>query len=511
MIRTLKSIGAVVMVFVMLTLALSNTAYADAIISSEAEEHILNELRRAHIPNAAIAAIHDGEISYVFRDSTQDTLFQIGSVTKSFTGFGVLLLEDMELLSVRDPVNKHLSWFQVNYNGISVPHEDLTIYNLLQHTSGFTSDERLFRQAAVTETTDEFIEQIAGLELAFYPSERFVYGNINYIILGLLIEAVSGQSYDEFMTQHVLHPLGLYSTFTDMQRAHETGRVIGGHRLRFLQPVSWNPPANPTNIPTGFIYTNIVDMARWAGIHLGTVDVSEQFTRVVQRAHENNHGLADPFADMNFTYAAGLMVRLETGIIGHYGSAPSYFATLRMYPQSNMAVVVLGNLQQNSEDIPFGTLVSDAIDGEPFSNVGTGLWAIFDIIYTITVVGAIVYIGFFIRFIVRVIKQLNSGETKNRKLTFKIRWLIVPLLLIVDLVYSYSSITTTSNTSHEWAVMNLPASLTPALIALLVMVLCSLCVFTIRVIGLSPMKFPRVAARNSKRKGNFNSTHSIPL
>ena len=490
--RTLKAIGSVAMVFVMLTLTLSNTAFANATISSEAEEHILNELRRTHIPNAAIAAIQDGETSYIFRDSTQDTLFQIGSVTKSFTGFGVLLLEDMGLLSVTDPVNQHLPWFQVNYNSLPVPHDDITIYNLLQHTSGFTSDERLFRQAELTETTGEFIERLVGLELAFYPSARFVYGNINYIILGLLIESVSGQSYDEFMTQHVLHPLGLYSTFTDMQRAHETGRVIGGYRLRFLQPVSWNPPVNPTNIPTGFIYTNIVDMARWAGIHLGTVDVSEQFTRVVHRAHENNHSITDPFADMNFMYAAGLMVRLEAGVIGHYGSAPSYFATLRMYPHRSMAVVVLGNLQQNPEDIPFGTLVSNAIDGEPFSNVRTGLWAIFDIIYTITVVGAIVYIGFFIRFVVRVIKRLNSGEIVNRKLTFKIRWYIVPLLLIADLVYSYDSITTTSNTSHEWAVMNLPASLTPALIALWIMLLCSLCVFIVRVIGLSPMKKKRL-------------------
>ena len=98
-------------ILLMLTLlfaAIPLVVSANPIISSEAEEHILNELRRANIPNAAVAVIEGGETSYILKDSTYDTLFQIGSVAKSFTGFGVLLLEDMGLLSVNEPVNQHL-------------------------------------------------------------------------------------------------------------------------------------------------------------------------------------------------------------------------------------------------------------------------------------------------------------------------------------------------------------------------------------------------------------------
>ncbi|MCL2621292.1 MAG: serine hydrolase, partial [Defluviitaleaceae bacterium] len=141
-IRKLATVGLVVLI-----LALPITTFAQTIISNEAEEHILSELRRANIPNAAVAVMQNGETSYIFKDSTQDTLFQIGSVTKSFTGFGVLLLEDMGLLSVSDPVNRHLPWFDVRYNDIPVT---VTIYNLLQHRSGLTSDERLFPMAKVT-------------------------------------------------------------------------------------------------------------------------------------------------------------------------------------------------------------------------------------------------------------------------------------------------------------------------------------------------------------------------
>jgi len=128
-------------------------------VSNEAEQHILNELNRANIPNAAIAVIQNGETSYILKDSQHDTLFQIGSVSKSLTGFGVLLLEDMGLLSVSDPVNQHLPWFTVNYNGVSVPHEDITIYTLLQHSSGFTGNERQFPATNVVGLS-EFISQV---------------------------------------------------------------------------------------------------------------------------------------------------------------------------------------------------------------------------------------------------------------------------------------------------------------------------------------------------------------
>ena len=163
----IKVLGSVMMVLVMLVLAmlvfvLLTVASANTAISRDAEEHILNELRRANIPNAAVAVIQDGETSYILKSSAHDTLFQIGSVAKSFTGFGVLLLEDMRLLSVYDPVNQHLPWFWVSYNGTPVPHEDMTIYNLLHMTSGFTSDERLFERPRLTESTEEWIAGLQG-------------------------------------------------------------------------------------------------------------------------------------------------------------------------------------------------------------------------------------------------------------------------------------------------------------------------------------------------------------
>ena len=410
-------------------------------ISSEAEAHILSELRRARIPNAAIAVIQGGEVSYVLKDSTYDDLFQIGSIAKSFTGFGVLLLEDMGLLSVNDPVNKHLPWFEVRYNGVPVPHEDITIYNLLHHTSGFTSNERHFPRAAVTETTDEFIARMTGIELEFYPSTRYVYGNMNFIILGLIIEAVSGQSYDEFMTQHILHPLGMYNTFTDTRRAYETGRVVGGNVLSFFRP--W-PQARGENVhvtsmPTGGIFSGIEDMARWAGMHLGVVDVSEQFARVVQRSHEHNHSVATPFADMNFFYAAGWVVGTEVGGgIQHSGQVPGYSAAVMMFPQDNTAVVVLSNLRYISIE-RLGMVALDAAVNGSFNRAGFDMFAIVDTIATIYIAVGIFYAIMLARLALKLKKRLHSGEIiKVDAASISIKGLISPVFAIAGLIAYYT-------------------------------------------------------------------------
>ena len=427
--------------FALLSITLLFTATTTPIlaysqVSDEAESHIIAELNQANIPNAAIAIIHNGEVSYILHNSEHDALFAIGSVTKSFTGFGVLLLEDMGLLSVSDPVNQHLPWLEVNYNGLPVLQEDITIYTLLQHTSGFTADENRFPSTVNELGKDELIAQLAGIELAFYPSLGHMYGNVNYIILGLIIEAVSGQSYDDFMTHNVLHPLGLYNTFANVNRAYDTCRVIGGHRLGFFRPRPTNEQWGSQTMPSGGMYSNISDMSRWAGIHLGVIEVNEQFTRVVQRSHENNHTSPNPFADTDFHAAAGWNVMLEgnyfvgDGKIMHGGSTFGYVAYVGIIPERDMAIVMLSNVRQmNLSQWVF--LLWDAVDGE-FNTVGTDFFAIMDIAFVVlTALGAL-FIGLFVRLIIKLHKQVQSGERVKSK--FKIRWLVAFILSIIGVL-----------------------------------------------------------------------------
>ncbi|MCL2842548.1 MAG: beta-lactamase family protein [Oscillospiraceae bacterium] len=474
----MKKLLTILLLLALLLAAVPTAAITQTTISSEAEEHILNELNRANIPNAAIAVIQDGETSYILKDSEQDTLFQIGSTAKSFTGFGVLLLEDMGLLSISDPVNQHLPWFEVRYNGEPVPHEDISIYNLLQHTSGFTSDDRRFPSTSEELSKDELIGQLTGIEFAFYPSEGHIYGNVNYVILGVLIEAVSGQSYDDFMTQNVLHPLGLYDTFTNAQRAHDTGRVIGGHRFGFLRPRPHNVQATSSlAMQAGGMYSSISDMARWAGIQLGVIEVNEQFTRIVQRSRENNHTSQNPFADLGFVYAAGWGVSqdgwgiLEYGSIQHSGGTFGYFAYVEIVPERDMALVILSNFRHMN--LPqWISLVWDAVDGRSFNRIGLDTYGIVDIVFVILTAVGILFIGLFVRLAVKLRKQLHSGEKVNPKL--RIRWLIGPILSIMGLIIIYFIVPMLFQISFSSLLLLLSSSMTTAIIAVWIMAAYSL-------------------------------------
>ena len=475
-----KAIKTIALLMMVLLLMPTSAMFASQLmISNEAERHILGELNRVNIPNAAIAVMQNGETTYILKDSGHDSLFQIGSVSKSFTAFGVLLLEDMGLISVTDPVNMHLPWFYATYSGAPAT---VTVYNLLHHTSGFTSDERRFPESTAGVVADDIIAQLAGIELQFYPSTDFQYANINYVILGLLIETVYGRSYDEFMTQNVLHPLGLYNTFTDTQRAHETGRVAGGNRLGFLRPRAHNLPVSPRAVPTGFIYSDISDMARWVGIHLGTVEVLAQFARVVERSHSHNHTDTNPFVDdASFFYAAGWFVNHRAGYISHGGLTPGYATRATVFPSRDTAVVILINLSYNTLG-QFEGIVLNALNHGRYNRAAMDLNMIIDISLTILVAIGVIVVFMFVRLTVRLYKSWRGGGCIKVNITAKnMAWLIMPIIATIFLIFLYIIPPIVFGTSNAVVAAYAPSSIVMGDIAIWVIVAYAWCSWLARI------------------------------
>ena len=414
-----KKIISIILFIIASVFALQTTMFAQAGISSEAEEHILNELRRAGIPNPAVAVVQGDETTFILKDSELDTLFEIASVTKPITAYGVLLLEDMGLLSVHDPVNMHLHWFQVNYSGAPVPHEDITIYHLIHHTSGIAQNESRFPRAASTETMDEFITRLAGgMELDFYPATNVAYSNMAYIILGLLIEAVSEQSYDEFMTQQVLHPLGMYNTYTNTQRARATEQNASGHKRGFLQVRQGSESVfdHVANMPAGSIYSSVADLALWAQIQLGTVDVPPHFARVVERSHTLRNDSDTVIVDdsgmfAGYFFSGGWYVNAETGHIEHGGTGMAGWSTLiRIHPENNTAVVFLSNLRLWISGDNMASMPLNAVVYGNFTSLGRDWNVWIDLLFTLLCVWGVVCIGLFMRLLMKVRKRLRDGE-----------------------------------------------------------------------------------------------------
>ncbi len=186
--------------------------------------YISGRMQKTKTPALSIAMLEGGRIAYSrgfgFRDVEKllpadgDTLYGIGSVTKSFTALAILQLQDRGLLNVHDRVGKHLQEF-----GTGSPLSNVEIVNLLNHSSGFPSlnvaEITLMRQFGMDTSFipmagyEDFVDLVnssAGEKVA-PPGKKFMYWNEGYTLLGRIIEKVSRESYTDYVHRHILEPL----------------------------------------------------------------------------------------------------------------------------------------------------------------------------------------------------------------------------------------------------------------------------------------------------------------
>ena len=186
------------------------------------------------------------------------TKFRLGSITKQFTAASILLLEERGKLKIEDPIKKYLADAPAAWDRI-------TIHNLLTHTSGipnFTSlpDYRTLQpfDSPVAKTIAAFRDK----PLDFQPGEKMSYSNSGYLVLGHLIETVTGGSYEKFVTENIFAPLGMKDS------GYDSNRTIIAHRAAGYMP-SADGPVNAgfihMSIPhaAGSLYSTTEDLLRW--------------------------------------------------------------------------------------------------------------------------------------------------------------------------------------------------------------------------------------------------------
>jgi D-alanyl-D-alanine carboxypeptidase len=146
-------------------------------------------------------------------------LFHVGSITKTFTAALVLLLDQEQQLSINEPVNR---WINLPKAG------GVTVAMLLEHTSGIPDILDLPGHAA-EDSPENSLGHIAKADLLFSPGSRWGYSNSNYLLLGLIIERVTGVSYSQLLSERLLDPLGLTNTY--LWGAKGRSGVLPGFRL----------------------------------------------------------------------------------------------------------------------------------------------------------------------------------------------------------------------------------------------------------------------------------------
>jgi D-alanyl-D-alanine carboxypeptidase len=264
-----------------------------------------------------------------------ETLFEIGSIGKTFTAVAVLRLADEGALNLDAPVAEYLPWFAVPQPAGAPP---ITVAHLLSHTAGIVAGIDATPEAAFQ------VWSLHDLPAASAPGERFHYSNVGYKALGLVLEAVDGRPYPEVVRGRVLDPLGMSATEPAITHDVRERLAVGyeylhddriGHAGSPLVPATWLETATAD----GSIASTAADMAEFARFLLR--EGEGLLSRAAWERMSTVHGRAGPTE----AYGYGLLIRELDGrrYIGHGGGMVGYAAGLQVDADAGMGAVVLQN------------------------------------------------------------------------------------------------------------------------------------------------------------------------
>lgn len=381
---------------------------------TEIDKMVSDEVSKSKIPSTSIGIIDGQDVHYRFygdETTNEDSLYCIGSVTKAYTALGILLLEERGLLSTDDPVSDYLPWFTPNYKGEPLDKKSLTIANLLHQTSGFTNDEGKFPQPKSAMTLVEGVRSISGQELVAPPSTQYNYANVNFNTLGVLIETISGQTYEAFMTENILLPLGLRHTYINTDKANKTGNMMVGNRLSFFRTIPYEIAPLPADIPAGYIVSTIQDMTRWLQIQMGSIEVSPQFTKIISKSHIVNK---ESMVDEQTSYASGWFVKND-GTIFHSGGTPNYSSKVVLNVKEGFAVCVLTNLNSSVNTNRMADNTLKLLEGKSITPYQADVWSIIDQVFSLITISCLILFLLLLVFLVNK-KRWYSRRQVNKKI-----------------------------------------------------------------------------------------------
>lgn len=277
------------------------------------------------------------------------TRFRIYSITKEFTATAILILQAQGKLNVQDHICEYIVDCPAAW-------QEITIHHLLTHTSGISDQsffERILGRQGEQFTPVELVAVFKDTPLDFEPGAEFRYSNPGYMVLGYVIEQVSGQSYEEFLQEHILSPLSLFNTGYD----HLESDVATGYSSYGIEARSID-----TSVPysAGGLYSTVEDLYRWIQAFHTDQYFSRDlfaplFTPFISAPSE------DHFAqDASYGYGWVIGERNSHRLIGHTGSYYGFCGFLEYYPDEQITIVVLSNLEYWNSPSAF-TLPSELI------------------------------------------------------------------------------------------------------------------------------------------------------
>lgn len=335
------------------------------------------------VPGIAVAVVKDGQVvlerGYGVRELGKpapvqaDTLFAIASNTKAFTATSLNLLAEQGRLKMDDRVIDHLPGFRMSDPYVT---GEMRIRDLLSHRSGLSlgAGDLLF-WPTTGYSNQEVVQRLAKVPLKAGFRDRYAYDNILYAVAQQVIEQVSGQSYADFLQQHIFTPVGMDGTRYNADHLKPGDNAAVGHAkydfstLRTVAPLTWS-----NNAGAGGIYSSVHDMARWMNVQLAHGTLENGQALFSAKSQQGMWQMITPqaapepsvpqlaAAKPNFAgYGEGWSLSDYRGqkLVWHTGGWPGMVSRVTLVPEQKLGIVVLTNQEVGAA---FNAITMDVLD-----------------------------------------------------------------------------------------------------------------------------------------------------
>ena len=354
---------------------------------------VTRALATFHTPGVAVAVVKDGKVIVARGYGVKklgssepvgpDTRFGIASNTKAFTALALGMLVEEGKLEWDAPVVNYLPQFMMWDSWVT---RQITVRDILVHNSGLgLGAGDLLWWPPTTYTPQEIMQRLRYIEPATSFRSAYAYDNVLYLVAGQLIQAVSGQSWSDFVTNRIIRPVGMKEATTTHAAAGDAqGNVSGTHAkvdgvVRVIKPFS-----DPNTDPAGGINAGANDMARWmiAQMDSGRVGdkrlwrqstTRQQWSVVTPLPTGPAPKELAPYTANFQGYGLGFFLRDYRGekLVTHTGGLPGYVSLLMMLPNQKVGVVVLTNQESGAAFQAIGLHVLDYyLNAPPFDWLG---------------------------------------------------------------------------------------------------------------------------------------------
>jgi CubicO group peptidase (beta-lactamase class C family) len=370
-----------------------DVASVDAYIESHMAEH--------QIPGLALSIIHNNEIIYTQGygvagpdgiSVTPDTPFILASCSKSFTALAIMQLVDAGEIELDAPVQRYLPWFTM-----AGPEDAglITIRHLLAQTSGLSgpvSDKDLVNPDVSEVALETHIRELVDYKLSRTPGENHEYNNTGYDILGLIVQTVSGKSFESYIEEHIYAPLEMSNSYTSKTEAEANGLAVG-HTYFFGNPrVSADAPYSRRKLPSGGLISSAEDLGHYLIAQLNGGRYAESQVLSPENV-AMMHQPAVETLEKGMFYAFGWRTNLVEGepVVRHGGDAPSFHSNISFSPAHGWGVAILMNafgFPQSAalnEPVNEVMLLASGYDaGQPVDDLAT----VFYILWSVAIISA---------------------------------------------------------------------------------------------------------------------------